>query len=174
MTGSSEAYQKHSVHVEPILFRPVTENDMDFLYRIYASTRLEEMGATGWDKVQVESFLTMQFNLQHIQYMQNYPDASFNLILAGYLPAGRLYVDRKKDSLHIIDVALLQEFRRQGIGGFIMKGLTEEADATGRMMSLCVEMNNPILPFYRALGFREMNLKGIYYYMERKSSCLKF
>jgi ribosomal protein S18 acetylase RimI-like enzyme len=169
VTEISEGYQNYVIHDGPILFRPITEKDMDFLFHVYASTRLEEMAATGWDEDQVESFLIMQFKLQHSQYIQNYPGASFNLILAGYIPAGRLYVERKKDRLHIIDIALLPQFRRQGTGSNILKGLIEAADAMGRMMSLYVEMNNPILPYYRTLGLREIELRGIYYYMEREA-----
>lgn len=141
---------------------------MEFLYRLYASTRLAEMAVTGWGESQVEAFLRMQFRLQHNQYTQNYPGASFAIILVGALPAGRLYVDRKEDGIRVIDIALLPEFRGKGIGGRIMRGLAQEADAKGLVMSLHVELNNPILPFYKVLGFKEIELSGIYYFMERE------
>lgn len=140
---------------------------MEFLYRLYASTRLAEMAITGWSEGQVEAFLRMQFGLQHTQYMQNYPGASFDMVCIDDTPAGRLYVERKEDGMRVIDIALLPEFRGRGAGGRIMRGLAGEADAQGHMMSLHVEMNNPILPFYKALGFKEMESKGMYYFMER-------
>lgn len=132
---------------ETIRFRPITDEDMEFLYRLYASTRLTEMAVTGWSESQVEAFLRMQFRLQHMQYMQNYPGASFNIVFVDGTPAGRLYVDRKEDRILVLDIALLPEFRGRGAGGRIMRGLAEEADAKGLMMSLHVEMNNQILPF---------------------------
>ncbi|MCM2357376.1 MAG: GNAT family N-acetyltransferase [Geobacteraceae bacterium] len=140
---------------------------MEFLYRLYASTRLAEMAATGWSESQVETFLRMQFGLQHTQYMQNYPGAFFDVVLIDGTSAGRLYVERNGERMRVIDIALLPEFRGRGAGGRILRELAEEADVRRLTMSLHVEMNNPILSFYKELGFRETALKGIYYYMER-------
>jgi ribosomal protein S18 acetylase RimI-like enzyme len=151
-----------------IHFRPITDGDRDFLYRVYASTRLDEMAMTGWSEAQVSTFLTMQFTLQHTQYRENYPGALFALILAETVPAGRLYTDRNNGDMRVIDITLLKEFRGRGIGGRIMRGLVEEADAKGLTMSLHVEMNNPARELYQALGFREKGLQGIHYSMERE------
>ncbi len=151
----------------PITLRPITDADMEFLYRVYASTRLAEMAVTGWSARQIEDFLRMQFGLQHTQYMRNNPSASFDIVSIDGMPAGRLYVVRSEEGIRIIDIALLPEFRRRGTGGRIMRGLVKEADAKGLAISLYVEMNNPVLPFYKALGFKEIELKGIYYHMER-------
>jgi len=151
-----------------ICFRPITEEDVDFLYHVYASTRQAEMSATGWSEAQVEAFLKMQFRLQHTQYIQNYSNASFDIILIDGIPAGRLYVDQKDNTMRIIDITLLPEFRGKGVGSRIMKKLVAQADAKGLVMSLHVEMNNPVLPFYKSLGFEERELRGIYYYMERE------
>jgi ribosomal protein S18 acetylase RimI-like enzyme len=149
-------------------FRPVADGDLEFLYNLFASTRLSEMSATGWSDGQVEEFLRMQFRLQHTQYMQNYKGASFDIILVDSIPAGRLYVDRGEEGIRVIEISILPEFRRKGIGSSILRGLTEEADAIGQTISLHVEMNNPILGFYKTLGFREKELRGIYFYMERE------
>ena len=167
MTRQSEDYQK-GTPTEPIRFRPIADEDLEFLYLLYASTRLSELAATGWSDGQVEAFLRMQFRLQHTQYMKNNKEAAFDLIISGDIPVGRLYINRKEERIHVIDIALLPEFRRRGIGGSILRSLTEEADERDLMMSLYVEMNNPILPFYRAIGLREIELRGIYYYMERE------
>ena len=160
-------YKKGSIFTDTIRSRPIADEDMDFLYRLYASTRLPELTATGWSESQVEAFLRMQFQLQHTQYTQNYAGASFSLILAGAVPAGRLYLARQENRIRIIDITVLPEFRRRGICGRIMRELAVEADARGLIISLHVEMNNPILPFYKALGLKEIELRGIHYYMER-------
>lgn len=150
-----------------ITLRSIADKDMEFLYRLYASTRLAEMATTGWDESRVEAFLRMQFSLQHTQYMRNNPGATFDVVLIDGLPAGRLYAERKEDRIRIIDISLLPEFRGRGIGGRIMRELAGEADAQGLVMSLHVEINNPAREFYKALGFMEKELRGIYYYMER-------
>lgn len=150
-----------------ITLRPTNNDDLEFLYRLYASTRADELAVTGWDATMIENFLRMQFTLQHSQYQHNYPGASFDLVLIDAVPAGRLYVKRTEREIRIIDIALLPEFRARGIGGRIMRKLVAEADVIGCTVSLHVEMNNPILSFYRSLGFEEIELRGVYYYMER-------
>jgi ribosomal protein S18 acetylase RimI-like enzyme len=158
-----------------ISFRPIKETaeDLEFLYRVYASTRAEEMAMTGWTEAQIEEFLRMQFKLQHTQWLQNYKKAKFEIILYNKVPVGRLYVDRRTDDIRIIDIALLPEFRRQGIGATIMKNLVDEADERQVTLSLHVEFNNPAMGLYERLGFKKGELSGIYYYMERSPELKK-
>jgi ribosomal protein S18 acetylase RimI-like enzyme len=150
-------------------FRPIkeTEQELEFLYRVYASTRAEEMAMTGWSAKEEEDFLRMQFKLQHTQWMRNYKKAKFEIILYNNAPAGRLYVDRRPDDIRIIDIALLPEFRRQGIGSKLMNDLIAEADQKQVTLSLHVEHNNPAMGLYDRLGFEKKELVGIYYFMSR-------
>lgn len=155
-----------------ISFRPIadTDEDLEFLYKMYASTRAEEMAMTTWSEQQKEEFLRMQFNLQHRQYMQNYKNATFEIILYNNKPAGRLYVDRRKDEIRIIDIALLPEYRRQGIGSKIMKDLIAEADKKSLPLSLHMEHNNAAMGLYERLGFKIKGDTGVYFFMERPPS----
>ncbi len=150
--------------------RRSAEQDREFLYLVYASTRAEEMALTGWSESEKDSFLQLQFQYQDSYYRQNYPGASYDIILTGDVPIGRLYVDRKPEKMNIIDIALLPQYRRQGIGGRIFRDLLYEADQKGQLVCLHVEMNNPVRSFYNSLGFVEINSYGIYYYMERPAS----
>lgn len=159
----------NKISAAAIAVRPLTEADSEFSYKVYASTRSEEMSVTGWSETEIDAFLRMQFSLQHTHYRQNYAQAAFDLILIDGLPAGRLYVDRQKEQIIVIDIALLPEFRGRGAGGRIMRELAEEADRRGVSMSLHVERHNPILAFYQRLGFREKGVYGVYYQMERPS-----
>ncbi len=153
-----------------IAFRPFRETpgDLEFIYRVYASTRADEMKLTDWNEKQVEDFLRMQFGIQHKQYMGNYTNASFDIILYDRVPVGRLYVDRQPEDIRIIDIALLPEFRGKGLGSALMDNLTAEADREKVTLSLHVEQNNPALGLYERLGFEKKNLVGIYFYMVRQ------
>ncbi len=151
-------------------FRPIGEEDLEFLYRVYASTRAREMALTGWSAEQVEEFLRMQFRLQHVQYTENYRNAAFEIILFDSEPAGRLYVDRRPGEIRIIDIALLPEFRRRGIGSQIMQDLTAEADRNRLPLNLHVEIDNPALGMYEGLGFKKVREAYPYYFMERPPS----
>jgi ribosomal protein S18 acetylase RimI-like enzyme len=146
--------------------RPVAPGDEELLYRIYASTRTEELAPVPWTEAQKEAFLRMQFAAQSRDYATNYPTAAFLVILVDGTPAGRLYVDRRQDELLIVDIALLPEHRGGGIGGAILSDVLAEAAAAGKPARIHVEHLNPALRLYERLGFRRIADQGIYLLME--------
>ncbi|MDG4550378.1 MAG: GNAT family N-acetyltransferase [Candidatus Contendobacter sp.] len=143
-------------------FRPVCPEDRDFLFRVYASTRLEELALTHWDEAQKQAFLVQQFEAQDHHYRTHYPGARLDLIVLDDEPIGRLYVARWKDEIRIMDIALLPEHRNRGIGGRLLRELLEEAAATGRRLTIHVERYNPALRLYRRLGFAPVGETGVY------------
>jgi ribosomal protein S18 acetylase RimI-like enzyme len=143
-------------------FRPITDADLPFLYQVYASTRTEELVPVPWSDAQKAAFLTMQFRTQHADYQQNYPGADRLVAMRADQPAGRLYVERGKGAHVVIDIALLPEHRRQGLGIAIMRDLMDEAACAGKLLSIHVEKFNPALRLYRRLGFRTVEDKGVY------------
>lgn len=157
---------------EALLLRPEEGKDEEFLRQLYASTRAEEMAATGWTQPEIDQFLNMQFDLQHKQYVQNYVNATFSIILYEKNRAGRLYVARGREEIRIIDIALLPKFRRLGIGSRLMKDLIAEANKKQVSLSLHVEYNNPALALYERLGFIKGELRGVYFFMERPPDSL--
>ena len=121
--------------------RPITlPGDLEFLHRVYASTREEELGQTGWDEAQKEAFTRMQFDAQHTTYQLNYMRASFDIILVDEAPSGRLYVDRRPDEIRIVDITLLPEFRGQGLGTGLLKQVQAEARSKGLPVTIHVEV----------------------------------
>ncbi|MCU0285660.1 MAG: GNAT family N-acetyltransferase [Acidobacteria bacterium] len=162
---------KEKLAKEAIEFRPITGEDNEFLYHVYASTRAEEMALTGWKAEEIEAFLRSQFHLQHVQYMENYKqNGSFDIILVKGEPAGRLYIQRKENDIRIVDIALLPGYRGLGVGTKIMKELMAEADQKKIQLSLHVEQFNPALGLYERLGFEKKDLIGIYYFMVRRAA----
>lgn len=153
---------------EELSFRPIREQDVEFLYKVYAGTREEEMKITGWDEQQKEVFLRMQFDLQHTQYLQNYREAAFEIILFNKIPAGRLYVDRREREIRLIDLALLPEFRRLGIGTTILKDLIAEANEKKLPLNFHVERLNPARRLYERMGFKLKEDKGMHFFMEKE------
>jgi len=96
-------------------WRPSTHQDLDFLRRVYAGTRAEELACTGWDESTCAGFVTMQFEAQDRHYRAHFPDAQCSVIEFAtcdeLVPVGRLWVDRRQHSIHVLDIALLDEFR---------------------------------------------------------------
>jgi len=109
----------------------------------------------------------MQFDAQSRHYREHYRDAAFQVILRDGRPAGRLYVDRGPASIRIIDIALLAEHRRAGIGTALLAELLAEGDREGKPVSLHVEHLNPAMRLYERLGFRRIEDTGVYYLLER-------
>jgi ribosomal protein S18 acetylase RimI-like enzyme len=147
--------------------RPVEAGDEEFLYRVYASTRAEELAAVPWDDDAKEAFLRMQFAAQDRWYHEQMPDASYDLVLVDGERAGRLYVERRPDELLIIDIALLPEQRRRGLGTSLLGDVLAEADATGRRATIHVERFNPARRLYERLGFAGVAEQGVYLLLER-------
>ena len=146
--------------------RPVTAEDGPFLFRLYASTRTEELAVVPWDEAQKEAFLRMQFQAQSKFYGESFPGAAFLVVLRDGEPAGRLYVDRRDDEIRLLDVALLPEHRGAGLGTALLRDLTAEAAAAGKPLRIHVERFNPALRLYLRLGFKQIQDQGVYYLME--------
>jgi GNAT superfamily N-acetyltransferase len=146
--------------------RPARADDRDFLYEVYASTRLEELSPLGWDEAQVKAFLEMQFAAQHDYYQSQFPDADFQIVIEDGRPIGQLYVDRRADEIRIIDIALLPARRGAGLGSGLLKGILEEAAESERPVRIHVEQFNPALRLYERLGFARIGDQGVYLLME--------
>lgn len=149
-----------------IAFRPIKPADQGFLAGLYAETREDEMALSGWPQAQIDTFLKFQFEAQHKYYLDQFPKASFDLVLLDGQPIGRLYLDRRHDELRIIDIALLKAHQRKGMGGRMLRDILDEAKASGKPVRIHVEHNNPALKLYQRLGFRKTGDSGVYYLME--------
>lgn len=157
--------------------RPRGPGDSEVLYRIYASTRAEELAPVPWDEATKEAFLRSQFTAQDTHYRATYPHASYDLIVtggdtAGAEPSGeeilgRLYLDRGEHFWHIIDIALLPAHRGRGLGTRLLTQLLREADAAAKPVQIYVERFNPAQHLYARLGFRQLEDQGVYLLLER-------
>lgn len=141
---------------------PVCPADEPFLYRTYASTRTEEMVLTGWNTEQQEIFLRMQYAAQRGSYLVEMPDAEYWVIRRNETEAGRLILNRTPEEIHIVDIALVAEFRNLGIGSALMNAIMGEASQAGKCVGLHVERFNPALQWYQRLGFGAVSEGPIY------------
>ena len=146
--------------------RPVAAGDEDFLYQVYASTRIDEMALVDWSAEQQEAFLRMQLQAQTTHYQAYYPHAEYQIIQReNSIPVGRLIIDRSSDSMLIVDIALLPQYRNAGIGTTIIQQLMTEAAPTNLPIILRVEFFNPAIKLYSRLGFVKTREIDIYHEM---------
>lgn len=161
---SSEATTAH------LDLRPITDADAGFLFRLYASTREEEMKLTDWTEEEQAAFLRMQFDAQHRHYQEHYAGARFDLVVADGEPIGRLYVDRSPErfpgEIRLVDIALVPERRGRGLGSRLLGELMDEARDADKRLTIHVETFNPAMRLYERLGFRPISEYGMYHLME--------
>ena len=149
----------------PVAFRPISRQDMEFLYTVYASTRTAELAVVDWPEAQKDAFLREQFNAQHRAYQDTYEGGDFLVILMNERAIGRLYVARWDKEIRIIDIALLPGYRNGGIGSGILTDILAEGARTAKRVTIHVEMFNPALRLYERLGFRRLGEHGVYHFM---------
>lgn len=150
----------------PLTFRPITDEDLPFLARLYASTRAQEMAMVPWSDEQKAAFLEQQFEAQHVHYQKNFRKAELSLIEHEGQPVGRLYVDRREKEIRLVDIALVPEARNRGWGSRLLRRVMAEGEEKGLPVSIHVEQFNPALRLYERLGFRQIEEQGPYYLME--------
>jgi GNAT superfamily N-acetyltransferase len=147
--------------------RPENEADILFLRRLYVSTRWEELAPLiDWTQAQKVAFLESQFGLQRHHYRTYFLATDFAVLEKDGVPMGRLYVDRQKTMLNVVDISLLPEWRGHGTGTALMQAVCAEAGAAGKKVSIYVEKFNPAQTLYRRLGFREVADEGVHWIME--------
>jgi GNAT superfamily N-acetyltransferase len=150
--------------------RPIRPEDEELLYRVYASTRVEELRAVPWTEAEKAAFLRMQFEAQHRYYQENYTSSVFDVVVVDGEPAGRLYVARWPEEVRVIDVALLPAFRGRGVGTALLGSLMAEAAGKGLPLRIHVERGNPARSLYDRLGFRMIADRGVYLFLEWRAA----
>ena len=109
-----------------ISMRPVTPDDREFLLSVYAASREAEF--------------------------EKYPLGTHDILLVDGVPCGRLYVDRGESEIAILDIIVLPEFQRRGIGTTVVEGL--KAEAGKRSVRVYIEKFNPSQKLFSELGFK--------------------
>jgi ribosomal protein S18 acetylase RimI-like enzyme len=147
---------------EKISLRPVQDTDEALLYRLYASTRMDELALVPWTEAQFNAFIKMQFDLQKRTYRMQFPAAVHSIILSGEQEIGRLMVNRTDSELLLVDITLLPEYRGRGIGGSLLRELQREAARDGKSVRLSVVHTNPARRLYERAGFYQVGENGIH------------
>lgn len=160
--------QPKETPLDVIGLRPVrVVDDDELLFRIYASTRVAEREAARWTDGEWEEFVRMQFEAQRRHYSSHFPSAEHSIVLRGGEPVGRIWVLRAADEIRLLDIAVLPQHRRRGIGTQLLRDLQEEARAANVPLRHSVELGNPgARRLYERLGFAALETHGLHTLME--------
>ena len=138
----------------PINLRPVESSDHPFLLELYTSTRIEEVAARGWDVLQQQAFMRMQYRAQEWQYRGQLNQTEDNLILDGEQPIGRILISNERGHIHLADIALLDAYRGRGIGTELVKALQAKAARAGKAIRLTALQSSRAVALFKRLGFK--------------------
>jgi ribosomal protein S18 acetylase RimI-like enzyme len=145
-----------------ISLRAESDQDLEFLLEVYASTRADELGLVPWTAEQKDAFLKMQFSAQRNYYRERFSHAEFQVILLGDERVGRLYVLREDGMTRILDITVLPAYRSRSIGTFLLNRILAE----GSPVQIYVESYNRSLGLFERLGFQRKEEEGINFLME--------
>lgn len=151
----------HNLTVRPEQPQP----DEAFLFELYTSTRQEELDAWGWSAEMRRQFLTMQFRASQ-GLREAFPGAEFQIVLVDGVNAGRFVVQRTREQLQVVDMALLPPYRNAGLGAALLQRVFGEAAATKKPLRLEVFKTNRAARLYQRLGFVIIAETELLYQME--------
>ncbi len=149
-----------------VTHRAVTPGDEPFLHTLITATLTEELCAWAWPEAMRGQLLELQYRVRRQGVESTYPDSERRLILIDGQPAGWLVVARTAEEIHLVDVAILQQFRGTGAGTALIRELLEESRRTGVPVRLCVNVTNRAGRLYERLGFRRTGGNEVQHFME--------
>jgi ribosomal protein S18 acetylase RimI-like enzyme len=150
-----------------ISLRPFRPEDQEFLFKLYAGTRQQEISAWGWSSAQQAAFLRMQFNARQHSYEMTHEGTEHQIVMLDDNPIGRIMVLRKPEGVLLVDIALFPEYRGRGIGGGLVRELIEQCNKGKVAVRLQVLKTNPAQRLYERLGFLKIGEDELYFQMER-------
>ncbi|MFS0724278.1 GNAT family N-acetyltransferase [Paenibacillus sp. 1P07SE] len=158
--------QKGEAVSNRIELRDATASDKTFLYELYADSRQAEMELWGWTMEQAEPFLRMQWEARRGSYASEFPGASDQIILFAEKAVGRCLIYTAADHKRIVDLALVEASRGQGIGTAILRRVQQDAASERLNLKLSVSKDNPARRLYERMGFRLTGSNEMYGFME--------
>lgn len=136
--------------------RVASESDRSFLYSLHCQTMREVIDATwGWDE-----------NWQQTDFDRRFSELRVSVIGVGGQPAGRLWLERRPETLHIVELQLLPEAQGRGIGTAVVQQVIEQGARQGVPITLSVVPANPgARRLYERLGFEVSGYEAPFIHM---------
>lgn len=137
---------------------PADETHKEFSYQVKKAAEGGYITLMfGWDE-------NVQRNFHAKAWQRQKPD----IITYDGKPIGTIATIESEDSVEIGQFFILPNYQRKGIGTYLLKGILDKADQSGKDVTLRFLKNNPVKSLYIRNGFRVIRTDEILYFMERK------
>ena len=143
--------------VAGITLRPATPEDVEFAYRVSRETMRGHALATfgTWNQEEVRQ-----------RCSKNIADGFTRIIELDDVQIGIYVVERAPDHVQLLQIFILADYQRRGIGSHLIENLLAEARAASLPLRLRVLRVNPAFDLYRRLGFNVVQETPERYFME--------
>jgi ribosomal protein S18 acetylase RimI-like enzyme len=127
--------------MQPVM-RPATAEDRELFWQLLSQAMRPYVEATwGWDAAD-----------QHARFVATFEPSACHVIELGGLPVGGVRVDYATTPIRLLNIQILPQFQRQGLGSAIIMAVLQRA--ADRPVWLRVLKVNPARALYERLGFR--------------------
>lgn len=137
--------------------RPATPADKDFLrslhHRAYRDVVIRQFGA--WDEAEQDEW-----------FERDLAGAIFMIVELAGRPVGAIAVDEQPNAIALVELQILPEFQRQGLGTALLAEKLDFARRHRKPIRLQVLHQNRALAFYKRNGFSVTASTATHYLME--------
>lgn len=141
------------------------KNDDAFLYALFCSVR-PELSSLPLPPSQLEHLLQQQYRLQQVGYAAQYPLAMTLVIEYQSMNIGKIVINQSNASVHVVDFAIVPQYRGCGYGSVILESVKAYAHIHGATVSLSVDRQNlRARQLYQRLGFLSYELSETHEWM---------
>lgn len=141
--------------------------DEEFLFEVYAGSRMDEINEWQWNEKQKKQFLQIQYRSQQLSYKHKYPHLETKIIVAEKEKVGRLVLADLRNKLVIVDLTILPQFQGKGMGTKVLLECQESARKHDKTVQLSVfRSNERAKSLYEQMGFKQVECNDLYIFME--------
>ena len=138
---------------------PAGETHREFSYQVKKEAEGDYITSMfGWDE-------EVQRDFHGNAWQEQKPD----IITYDGKPIGTIATIESEDCVEIGQFFILPDYHNKGIGTYLLKGILDKADRSGKNITLKFLKNNRVKSLYLRNGFRVVDTGEILYYMERKT-----
>ena len=140
-----------------VSLRPAIADDAEFAYRTTRDTMREYVLATwgAWNEEEVRQ-----------RSSENIAAGLTQIIELGHTAIGIHVVEREPDAIRLLQIFILPEYQRRGIGSHLIERLLAEARSARLPLRLRVLRVNPACALYQRMGFNVVEATPERYFME--------
>lgn len=138
-----------------INFRQITDDDLEFLWRLHNSALKDYVEQTwGWNE-----------DWQRLDFIDKFNPAEGVIVVVDNIDAGFLRTIERETETVLVSIRLLPEFQNRSVGTEIIKNLLKKSKNLVRLQVLKV---NPARRLYERLGFKVYDETETHYKMMKK------